>query len=405
MNMRNDEKPSTRTTCRSPAAHSPLQIFSREMSDYLTPVVLDTGSGLVKAGLADQDLPSLIIPTAIGLPKYEEVMNGSVEREMYVGHEAQHMRGVLTLHYPIKNGVISNWDHMETIWQHVFSELRVDADDHPVLLTEPVMNPLLNRQRMAQLMFESFNVPLTFIALQPVLALYAAGRTTGVVLDSGDGVSHSVPVFDGYSLPHAVQRLSLAGADVTLQLKKLLMEQGVCMRTSAEMEIVREIKEKCCCVALDYEAELKGGGGASRPAHYTLPDGQVITMTTERFRAAEILFKPELIGCDHYGMHESIFKSVLQSDIDLRRSFLGNIILSGGNTLLCGLPERLQLELMGLCPAGVSESVRVCSPPGRDFSVWKGGAVLSELRSFSSAWISRDEYEEFGPNIVLRKCF
>ncbi|KAL7872636.1 hypothetical protein SRHO_G00076190 [Serrasalmus rhombeus] len=405
MNMRNDDGPSTRTMCRSPVLQQQLQISTREMSDYLTPVVLDTGSGLVKAGFADQDLPSVIFPTAVGLPKYEEVMSGSAERDVYVGHEAQHMRGVLTLHYPMKNGIISNWDQMETIWQHVFQQLRVDAEDHPVLLTEGVMNPQVNRQRMVQLMFESFNIPLTFIALQPVLALYAAGRTTGVVFDSGDGVSHSVPVFDGYSLPHAVQRFALAGADVTLQLKKLLLEQGVCMRTSAELEIVREIKERCCCVAQDYEAELNRGGGANTQSHYTLPDGQVVSLTTERFRAPEILFKPELIGCDHYGIHESIFKSVLQSDIDLRRSFLGNIVLSGGNTLLAGLPERLRSELGRLAPAGVSDSVRVLSPPGRDFSVWKGGAVLCGLQTFSSAWISRDEYEEFGPNIVHRKCF
>ncbi|XP_036438403.1 uncharacterized protein LOC118816023 [Colossoma macropomum] len=405
MNMRNDDGPSTRSVCRSPVLQQQLQISTREMSDYLTPVVLDTGSGLVKAGFADQDLPSVIFPNAVGLPKYEEVMSGSAERDMYVGHDAQHMRGVLTLHYPMKNGIISNWDQMETIWQHVFQQLRVDAEDHPVLLTEGVMNPLVNRQRMVQLMFESFNIPLTFIALQPVLALYAAGRTTGVVFDSGDGVSHSVPVFDGYSLPHAVQRFALAGADVTLQLKKLLLEQGVCMRTSAELEIVREIKERCCCVAPDYEAELNTGGGARTQSHYTLPDGQVVSLTTERFRAPEILFKPELIGCDHYGMHESIFKSVLQSDIDLRRSFLGNIVLSGGNTLLAGLPERLRSELGRLAPAGVSDSVRVLSPPGRDFSVWKGGAVLCGLQTFSSAWISHDEYEEFGPNIVHRKCF
>ncbi|XP_076872787.1 uncharacterized protein LOC143522807 isoform X2 [Brachyhypopomus gauderio] len=394
----------TRTIHRSPELQPQLQICAREMNDFLTPVVLDTGSGLVKAGFADQDLPTTVFPTAIGMPKYEEVMSGSADRDVYVGHEAQHMRGVLTLQYPMRNGVISNWDHMELIWQHAFQQLRADPEDHPVLLTEGAMVPLENRQRTVQLMFETFNVPLTYVALQPVLALYAAGRTTGVVFDSGDGVSHTVPVFEGYSLPHAIQRLPLAGADVTLQLKRLLLEQGVCMRTSAELEIVREIKERCCFVALDYEAEL-GVGGAGTEMHYTLPDGQVVSLTTERFRASEILFKPELSGRDHYGMHESIFKSILQSDIDLRKSFLENVILSGGNTLLTGLSERLELELSRLSPADGPGGVRVLSPPQRDVSVWRGGAVLSSLPSFSSAWISRDEYEEFGPQIVFRKCF
>ncbi|KAF5887369.1 Actin cytoplasmic, partial [Clarias magur] len=325
--VRDAESSLTRRFCRSPVQHQP-QIYTTEMSDFQTPVVLDTGSSLVKAGFADQDLPTTIFPTAVGLPKYEEVMSGSVERGVYVGHNAQHMRGVLTLHYPMRNGVVSNWDHMEMIWSHAFEQLRVCSEDHPVLLTEGAMSAHENRQRSVQLMFECFNVPLAYTAMQPVLALYATGRTTGVVFDSGDSVSHSVPVFDGYCLPHAVQRFNLAGADVTLHLKQLLTEQGVCMRTSAEMEIVREIKERCCCVALNYEAELGGGGVASARAHYSLPDGHVVSLTTERFRAPEILFRPELVGQDHYGMHESIFKSVLQSDIDLRRSLVGNIVLS-----------------------------------------------------------------------------
>uniref|UniRef100_A0A3B4YEJ0 Uncharacterized LOC111649539 n=1 Tax=Seriola lalandi dorsalis TaxID=1841481 RepID=A0A3B4YEJ0_SERLL len=375
------------------------------MMDFKTPIVLDTGSGLMKAGFADQDHPNIIFPTIIGTPKYEEVMNGNTVRDTYIGHEAQHMRGVLALQHPIKNGIIRNWDEMEKIWHHTFQQLCVDPEEHPVLLTEAAMNPLQNRQRMVEIMFECFNVPFTYVAMQAVLALYAAGRSTGVVFDSGDGVSHSVPVFEGYCLPHAVQRFPLAGGDVTLQLKKLLQEKGVSMRTTAEMEIVREMKERCCCVALSYEAELTGRGSSCTEMHYTMPDGQMVSLGSERFRAPEILFKPELIGQDQYGMHESIFKSILSSDIDLRRCFLGNIVLSGGNTLLPGLPERLQAEIRGLLPADMCESVGVTSPKDRDFSVWSGGAVLANLPTFSSAWIRQDEYAEFGPQIVFRKCF
>ncbi|KAK6295087.1 hypothetical protein J4Q44_G00343130 [Coregonus suidteri] len=393
------------TARRSPVNQPNHHITTRDMNNFKTAIVLDTGSGLMKAGFADQDLPTTVFPNIIGLPKYEEIMNGILERETYIGHEAQHMRGVLALKYPMKNGIIRNWDEMEKIWHHTFQQLHVEPDDHPVLLTEAAMNPLENRQRMVELMFECFNVPLTYVAMQAVLALYAAGRTTGVVFDSGDGVSHSVPVFEGYCLPHAVQRCTLAGHDVTMHLKKLLQEQGVCMRTSAEMEIVREMKEKCCQVSQDYESELTCGGSASSEMYYTMPDGQVVRLSTERFRAPEILFKPELIGRDHYGMHESIFKSILSSDIDLRRSFLGNIVLSGGNTLLAGLPERLQSEIRTMVPTDLGECVKVTSPKDRDFSVWSGGAVLANLSSFASAWISQEEYEEYGPQIVFRKCF
>ncbi|KAF7658369.1 hypothetical protein LDENG_00013510 [Lucifuga dentata] len=406
---RNEDVPdgfqTTEASCMSPGIQVQLNINTTQMTDFKTPIVLDTGSGLMKAGFADQNLPNIVFPTIIGVPKYEEIMNGNLERETYIGHEAQHMRGVLTLKHPIKNGIIRNWDDMENIWHHTFQQLSVHPEDHPVLLTEAAMNPLENRQRMVQVMFEYFNVPFTYVAMQAVLALYATGRSTGVVFDSGDGVSHSVPVCEGYCLPHAVQRLPLAGADVTMHLKKLLQEQGVCMRTTAEMEIVREMKEKCCCVALDYEAELTQGGSSCREMLYTLPDGQIVSLTTERFRASEILFKPELIGRDHYGMHESIFKSILSSDIDLRRGFLGNIILSGGNTLLPGLPERLEAEIKGMVPSDMSECVRISSPKDRDFSVWSGGAVLANLPSFNSAWISQEEYDEFGPQIVFRKCF
>ncbi|KAI1897404.1 hypothetical protein AGOR_G00082950 [Albula goreensis] len=394
-----------RSICRSPVSESHIHINIKPITDFKTPIVLDTGSGLVKAGFADQDLPTAVFPTVIGIPKYEEIMNGHFERESYIGHEAQHMRGVLSLRYPIKNGIITNWDEMEKIWHHTFQQLHVDPEDHPVLLSEAAMNPRENRQRMVELMFEAFSVPYAYVAMQAVLALYAAGRTTGVVFDSGDGVSHSVPVFEGYCLPHAVQRFTLAGIDVTLHLKKLLQEQGVTMRTSAELEIVREMKERCCCVAQDYEAELVSGGPASSEVYYTMPDGQVIHLSTERFRATEILFKPELIGRDHYGMHESIFKSILHSDIDLRKSFVGNIVLSGGNTLLAGLPQRLQCEIQKMVPIDLAEFVRVTSPKDRDFSVWSGGAVLASLPSFASAWISEEEYEEYGPQIVFRKCF
>ncbi|KAF4099167.1 uncharacterized protein LOC131527461 [Onychostoma macrolepis] len=392
-----DSDGSMRAACGSTLQQ--LHASSRQMSDYKTPIVLDTGSGLMKAGFADQDLPTTVFPTVIGRPKYEEVMNGCVDRELYVGHDAQHIRGVLTLKYPIRNGIVSNWDEMEMIWHHAFQQLCVSPEDHPVLLTEAAMNPLQNRQRSVELMFEAFSVPLAFVALQAVLALYASGRTTGVVLDSGDGVSHSVPVFEGYCLPHAVQRFDLAGSHVTLQLQKLLLEQGVCMQTSAELEIVREMKERCCCVALDYDAALK----SASEVHYTLPDGRIVSLASERFRAPEILFRPELIGRDHYGMHESVFRSVLLSDIDLRRSFVGNVLLSGGNTLLPGLPARLQQEMRLLCPADLS--VRVSSPSDRDFSVWRGGAALANMADLCGAWISADEYEEFGPQIVFRKCF
>jgi actin-related protein len=370
------------------------------MDDGVETIVIDCGSSTCKAGFAGDDAPRAVFPSIVGRPRQP----GTMSRDSYVGDEAYAKRGILTLKYPIEHGIVTNWDDMEKIWHHTFyNELRVAPDEHPVLLTEAPF-PRTHRTKGAEIMFETFNVPAMYIVNQATLALHASGRSTGIVLDCGDGVTHAVPIYEGYALPHAIMRLDLAGRDLTEHLVKLLTDRGCSFLGSIDRDVLCDIKHKLAHVALDFEQHMATAASSSElDKAYELPDGQAITIGSELFECTEPLFQPSLVGIQSPGIHQLVYKSIVRCNLDIRKDLYANVVLSGGSTMFPGMADRLTNELINLAPATMK--IKVIAPPERKYSTWIGGSIFASMSAFQQMWISKQEYDEWGPSIVHRKCF
>ena len=367
-------------------------------------IVLDCGTGIVKAGFSGDDAPISVFSTVVGHPKHAptSMVVTKPTRQFYVGDEAQRNRGMLDLRSPIQHGIVTDWQDMERVWDHVFhEELNISPEQQLILLAEAPLNPKQNKEQTAQIMFEKFGCAGLHFGMQPVLALYATGSTTGTVVDSGEGVSHVVPIFEGFSLPHAVRRHEVAGGDLTDYLTKLLNDSSGCeFSSSSERDIVREIKEKLCFVARDPVREARDNKVRNTlRKQYTLPDGQEITVNNERFQCGEALFNPFLLGKQCPGIQTACVESIMKCGIDLRSDLYSSITLVGGTTKLPGFAGRLQEEVNTLSPK--LTRVRVLDNPERQYSVWIGGSIFASLTTFGTkVWISKQLYEEHGPEVV-----
>lgn len=381
------------------------------------PIVCDNGTGYVKCGYAGSNFPDFIFPSMIGRPlmRYEEEFKDVKLKDIMVGDECAQYRAMLETSYPVDNGIVKDWDGMQHVWNYTFNEkMKIDPREHKILLTEPPMNPLANQTKMLENMFETYGFAGAKVNIQAMLVLYAQGLLSGVVVDSGDGVTHIVPVWEGIVPPTLIKRLNVAGRHITRYLIKLLQLRGYAFNRTADFETVRAIKEELCYVGYDLEIEKRLAlETTTLNASYTLPDGRVIKLSNERYEASEVLFQPSLIDVENQGLHECLFNMIQEADIDLRSAFYQHIVLSGGSTMYPGLPSRLEKEMKSLYLERVLKGdvkkldrfkLRIEDPPRRKHMVFLGGSVLADImKDRPEFWISKREWEEHGPNIIGRK--
>lgn len=270
-------------------------------------------------------------------------------------------------------------------------------------MTEAPLNPRTNRAQLAERLFESMRVPALFCSPPAVLSLYASGRTTGIVLDIGEGVTHAIPVYEGFALPHSVQRSDVAGRAVTDRFQRLLRTTaGLCLTTTAEADLVQKMKHDLCYVTTpDNTTSSAAQQEKEAVCEYQLPDGQTITVGSERYQATDLLFDPSLIGSEEMGIADVLTTAIALSDLELRSKLYSQVVLAGGTTLLPGLGDRLLYEVRQRAPAATS--IRIAAPPDRLTTAWTGGSILASLATFRSMWVSRAEYEEHGSNILYRR--
>lgn len=382
-------------------------------------VVCDTGTGVIKAGFAGDHEPRVSLPTLVGRPMIRSFCGLETDMrlgDLVVGQDANTYRSMLQLQRPIENGMIKHWDDMEALWAHTFNTLGVTPSEHNVAQTEAALNPKGNRERMLETMFETFGFAGVNVSVQAILALNSQGLNTGFVVDSGDGVTHLVPVTEGFVEPARVERINLAGRHVTEQLMKLLVGSGHPLNPTADFETVREVKERLCYVALEPEAERKLGRETTLiDRKYTLPDSREMRVGIERFLAPEVLFNPALnMRSDGEGLPGLVFSTIRKSDIDVQKDYFSHIVLSGGTTMFPGFSSRLERELRALYLENVLKNDRsrlakfkcnIEDPPSRQHMVFLGASILAEAHEEqgNSRWfITRQEYQESGARAVHR---
>ena len=362
------------------------------------PIVIDNGSFYIKAGFNGDEEPKKVLRNIIGKNKYDYEKIGGDEKEIFIGEEALIKRDMLNIKYPMKRAVVKDWESLEKIWSHIFiNELKVDPKEHNLLITQPIKNIKENKEKIAEIMFESFNIPGLYIADSTLLSLYAAGKFTGMVIDMGDGITQFSPFYDGFLFEDKFERINIGGKDITKYMRKILNKKGFTFEKISGKIIPNTIKEEACFFPLTDDEEVG-------VYEYKLPDGSCINLKEERFNCPEaILFNPLLKSNENKSIAEICNNIIQKCDVYLKKDFYNCIILSGGNSMLKGLPERFTKEIKDLVNESMKKEITVIANPERKFATWIGGAILSSISSIDDKWTTKKEYEENGPNIIINR--
>ena len=357
------------------------------MSDSQSNIVIDNGSSSIKCGFSGEEAPKSIFSNIIS-PSTGKIGDDSLDDNIS----------------PIEHGIITNFDLMEKIWQHTFEkELKVPLDERNILTSDSPLSPKMNREKMTQIMFEKFNVQGLFICIRPMLSMYCIGKTSALVVESGDDVTQIVPINEGYYFPYCITKSNLGGKTVTNFLKDKLSKKLNYKSENELKKLSKIIKEKLCRVSLNYEEELSEE--KFNEIQYKLPDGNELKLEKELFICPETLFSPNLTGQEIPGIPMQMYNSIMKCENETRKDLYSNIILSGGNTLLNDFHERIHQEIQCLAPNSLIQKLKVIAQNERKYTAWIGGALISGLQNFQANWVTHAEYQEAGPQIIHRKCF
>jgi centractin len=379
-----------------------------EQENLKLPIIIDIGSGEIKAGFSGEDSPKVVFKNYIGEPKYKKVLSAfnAEDKEIhaqYIGEDCDKFMGILKLKHPVKNGKFSNDQDILSIFNYIYSKLGLNTEEieqHPLLVTEPLLNPYTNREKIANLLFENLGVQALFFASQPILSLFSTSNTSGTVLESGEGVTQSCVVCEGYSLPNSYERYDYGGADVTEYLKILLKKKGYQFYNSTEFRLVNEIKENSCFCISNKNININDArkGLNKNPLNYYLPDGTTVSIGEERLLAPEILFNLDKIGKEYLSLTDIVMSSINKVDIELRQKSYENILLSGGNTAIKGLLEKLTSDIKDKAYKNLKINLKTTPKP--EYCCWMGGNMISTLEIFKRMWVSKSDWSEKGSKII-----